>query len=945
MELQLAPQFATVNGAATFCRAHIIGGRRQNLRPRLRLRLFPFAICIYSALIAGAALAADRSGIQFDKQKGIWNPMPRAPDNQPQIMKVLVLNYDPISPADGHRRLTQIFNWGDAAQKAAQYKALMERASGGYLQFEIVEWRNLNELYAQEDGKRYTIEEYVRNRRSNSGWREKAGSANYPLIMHEQKVVPLVNDGLVDEVWIFSDHYFGLWEASMAGPRSFYINGGVYPQVPSQRPFALYGFNYERAVEEMAHNTSHRTEATMNRIYGQWNLKAPTSNWDKFSANHDQSGGLAGVGTCHWPANATADYDYGNPREVLSWADDFLDYPQLDGERKPVSSKTWNDGNPHRGYMRWYFAHLPRAAGVNQDGRQNNWWKYLFDFDNYSAKGQPNSPTARLHTTEFFELGKADHLLKVAYQSPVQIQVTTFGDDDLAITGPMRFQAIAKFVAASDNRNGTYRVAAYRVAAPAGGWSESHRGTYTVQLQKNAVECITGEPFAPGTVGTFQIRSAEAVPASADDDTLLMLSGNGNAAGHQEEKPVAQKGIETKPALFEEGLYFRKGSELAFAAEKNVRADEGSLEFWIQPDWDGRLETARCLFLAGTPFNNGLLVQIDGARNLRLMVWGDDPATPAVETNVERGVGITTKDWKAGQWRHVAATWNSKNLELALYIDGRPSGATSESVRLSSFSRPDIHIGSGVNAENPCLAVLDEVRISSRSRSANEIKAAYDSALGTGQLRIEPKQLVLDLSHRKPLKVLAESKGGALRDVTEFVRWKTDKADVARVDRYGTVTGVKQGNSKVTASLGTLAATAEVQIRGEAPPLARITKALRLPAKGADKVELEIEYLDREGIESTSLDSSDLRLAGPAGFHQFLTLADKRSEGRKTVAKYRLNPPEGGWQDAPGGAYKLEMKAWQVHSPDGRFVAETTLGSFTKADTRSTKPGNKTATN
>src|SRR5215203_1584631 len=134
----------------------------------------------------------------------------------------------------------------------------------------------------------------------------------------------LVSRGLVDEVWIFSDHFFGLWEASMAGPDAFFINGGVYPEVPSSRPFAFYGFNYERGVAEMMHDAAHRTEATLNRVYGKWNLAAPASAWDKFSANFTQSKGVAGVGTCHWPANAERDYDYGNAREVDSWADAFL---------------------------------------------------------------------------------------------------------------------------------------------------------------------------------------------------------------------------------------------------------------------------------------------------------------------------------------------------------------------------------------------------------------------------------------------------------------------------------------------------------------------------------------------------------------------------------------------------------------------------------------------
>ena len=71
----------------------------------------------------------------------------------------------------------------------------------------------------------------------------------------------------------------------------------------------------------------------------------------------DQSGGLAGVRTCHRPANAKSDYDYSNTREVASWADDFLDYPHLDGARKHLfrSAPSGNEPDtdfdePHVGF-------------------------------------------------------------------------------------------------------------------------------------------------------------------------------------------------------------------------------------------------------------------------------------------------------------------------------------------------------------------------------------------------------------------------------------------------------------------------------------------------------------------------------------------------------------------------------------------------------------------
>jgi hypothetical protein len=70
------------------------------------------------------------------------------------------------------------------------------------------------------------------------------------------------------------------------------------------------------------------------------------------------------------------------------------------------------------------------------------------------------------------------------------------------------------------------------------------------------------------------------------------------------------------------------------------------------------------------------------------MVWGDDPPTPAVEQNVERGLATPAAGWKAGEWHHVAVTWEESGRRLALYVDGRLAEATANGVVLRTFSRP-----------------------------------------------------------------------------------------------------------------------------------------------------------------------------------------------------------------------------------------------------------------
>ncbi len=440
----------------------------------------------------------------------VWNPFTAAPDNQRQTVRVLVLNFDPLVPSEQDRHLWEIFGWHNPEEMAMGYEAAMERASGGFIDFQVVEWRNLNEIPAQVDGYRYTPDQYVQNRRTNTGWHD-GGGADYPRIMADQNVVPLVDSGQVDEVWMFEDHYFGFWESAMAGPGSFYINGGVYPQVPSSRPFAVMGFSYERAVAEMMHDTGHRTEASLSRAFGGWDFVNPVTSWDKFASDAGETAnGSAGVGTAHWPANAEFGYDYDNPRVVQSTADDFLNYPKLTGATGPISRTAWSKGaNPdyQQDYFEWFFGHLPRAVGVDSDLRQNNWWKYIYDFDNYSpGTGNAKPIVVTAVAKDLFNLGATTYEFDVTYGSPVPIDVDTLGTGDVRVTGPNGFDQLATFVGVQDATATTHLVARYRIDAPAGTWGESDLGTYTISLRAGEVRDVLGTTAAPASVKNFAVR-------------------------------------------------------------------------------------------------------------------------------------------------------------------------------------------------------------------------------------------------------------------------------------------------------------------------------------------------------------------------------------------------------------------------------------------------------
>jgi hypothetical protein len=167
----------------------------------------------------------------------------------------------------------------------------------------------------------------------------------------------------------------------MAGPSAYWCNAP-----PLQRPdvplYVIMGLNYERGVAEAVHSFGHRVESILWRVYGSWSGDSTIGHlWDRFSRFEGRAPGKAACGNVHFPPNGRQDYDYGNPAAVESEADDWLNFPDLTGVRRPVSSTDW--GGSHRGYMRWWLTRLPKAVGRNADGKLNNWWAYLLDMNEY----------------------------------------------------------------------------------------------------------------------------------------------------------------------------------------------------------------------------------------------------------------------------------------------------------------------------------------------------------------------------------------------------------------------------------------------------------------------------------------------------------------------------------------------------------------------------------
>ena len=295
----------------------------------------------------------------------------------PTVIRVLSVAHAPVVDPRGGRTLAQEMGWHDWRTQESQYVRDVAAASHGMLVFEVVDRVVLDGFPRKVDGFCYDAQSYLRCWQRGGGFHEP-DAVDYPALLREVGAVERVESGQIDEVWLFGFPYAGYYESMMVGPGAFWCNAP--PLVAGElgkcrKRFVVMGFNYERKVGCMLENLGHRAESIIAQVYrgraGEGNL------WERFTRYDQIAPGRAACGNVHFAPNSTRDYDWGNPRAVMSECDDWLSFPDVTGERRRVTCRDWGNGDMRLHHL-WWFERIPHVGGET-DGVRNNWWQYIAD--------------------------------------------------------------------------------------------------------------------------------------------------------------------------------------------------------------------------------------------------------------------------------------------------------------------------------------------------------------------------------------------------------------------------------------------------------------------------------------------------------------------------------------------------------------------------------------
>jgi hypothetical protein len=320
--------------------------------------------------------------------------------------RVVLLIYAPTIPEREGRRLHEVMGWQDPDVLTARFIDDVRQASHGIVQCEVVERIERDAWPRKMDGFRYDAATYLRCMRERAGFHQP-DAVDYAAMLADADFLRKVRDDEADELWIFGFPYAGFYESCMGGAGAIWCNGPVLPNTSHvARRFCVMGFSYERGVGEMLENLGHRAESIMEHVFAGVPVDVPSpaqreswfarllrrlglseeperhaaavdlrSNlWKRFIRYDKTHPGAAQCGNVHFAPSSMRDYDWGNPREVMSGADDWLHYPNLTGAMRPMRTSDWGGGDI-RAHHLWWMQRFPHVAGATPDGRSNNWWR------------------------------------------------------------------------------------------------------------------------------------------------------------------------------------------------------------------------------------------------------------------------------------------------------------------------------------------------------------------------------------------------------------------------------------------------------------------------------------------------------------------------------------------------------------------------------------------
>jgi len=216
---------------------------------------------------------------------------------------------------------------------------------------------------------------------------------------------------------------------------------------------------------------------------------------------------------------------------------------------------------------------------------------------------------------------------------------------------------------------------------------------------------VTGPLDGPSGVAFFGPPLTFTQVPNDDEATGLLAHFDGSLALTDGGQPMIAEGISFAPSRFGQGVFIGRNAQLHYAAQGRFDPHAGSVELWVQPNWPANDHRTHVFFEAGERSD-------EPSYRLRLAKSSEWPGVYAEVKDFgphQEGLYADIDGWQAGEWHHLAVTWDDHRLSL--FVDGRLQDARPLHHAITG-TVTTLAIGGALDGTLPAEAVVDEMRIS-----------------------------------------------------------------------------------------------------------------------------------------------------------------------------------------------------------------------------------------
>jgi beta-galactosidase len=221
-----------------------------------------------------------------------------------------------------------------------------------------------------------------------------------------------------------------------------------------------------------------------------------------------------------------------------------------------------------------------------------------------------------------------------------------------------------------------------------------------IPVHARAAQVLLYCPYDGATDAAYSATGSGAASDAAHDVLLLL------------KKRHFEDGIVGQACLFDTG-------GAAYEAEGSFNESRGTLSMFVRPTWDGTNTTDYCT-LFGLP-KWGLLYKYTD-QTILTFGWIKEDGF------YDYGCTAPIDHWRAGEWHHVAISWNVDDARRRLYLDGQL--AREGAIPSTHPGESPLTIGSSPGFISPARALVDEVYVWDDELLPEEIAEAVARARG-----------------------------------------------------------------------------------------------------------------------------------------------------------------------------------------------------------------------